>query len=379
VQQLCAESYAALYESDDAILGRLGAVWRRVTELAALDPQFQPYLEARESIKSQLEDLAAFLRRYADQIEASPTRLQEIEERLALLERLKRKYGPALRDVVARRDQLQRESNELERSDERKIELEQRYERARARYVEAARTLSDARHRVADDFAVRLEHLLAELAMEHTRFEVRFDDQLPESAWTASGIDAAEFFVCPNPGEELRPLARVASGGELSRIMLGIKTLTAASRRGFSQADERPPGGAPPGMVFDEVDAGIGGRAATVVGRKLHALGSAFQVLCITHLPQIAACADLHYAIHKRVIAGRTHTEVARLDDTARVEELARMLGGESITDGLRASAREMIVGRHASIAGSGMAADHGDRSANQSRKAKAKGRKAKA
>ena len=186
-----------------------------------------------------------------------------------------------------------------------------------------------------------LERLLAELAMERTRFEVRFAgaaDTIPEeSGWTAEGIDMAEFFVSPNPGEDLRPLARIVSGGELSRIMLAIKTLTFGARR---------LGTGVPGLIFDEVDAGIGGRVADVVGRKLHALGSAFQVLCITHLPQIAAYADTHFQIDKCVDARRTATSVRRLDHEGRVNEIARMLGGAAITEGLRASAREMLAGR---------------------------------
>jgi DNA repair protein RecN (Recombination protein N) len=171
---------------------------------------------------------------------------------------------------------------------------------------------------------------------------------LPESAWSASGTDSAEFYVSPNPGEELRPLARVVSGGELSRIMLAIKTLMATSRHGFSATPDRPPSTSAPGLIFDEVDAGIGGRVADVVGRNLHALGSAFQVLCITHLPQIAAYADTHFEIQKVVEGGRTKTRVVRLDSVARVEELGRMLGGASVTDGIRASAREMLEGRGA-------------------------------
>ena len=352
VERLCTESYISLYESDDAILAGLGGVWRRVSELAELDPQFKPYLEARDGIKSQLEDLAAFLRKYADNIEASPARLQQVEERLALLERLKRKYGPALADVVARRDALQQERSDLSRGDERLVELEGELAAARTAFLTAAGTLSKARRRTAAAFAKQLESLVAELAMERTRFEVRFGDgALPESAWSGRGIDAAEFFVSPNLGEDLRPLARIVSGGELSRIMLAIKTLTATTRHGFSDATDRPPSASAPGLIFDEVDAGIGGRVADVVGRKLRTLGSAFQVLCITHLPQIAAYADTHFEIDKRVDGGRTRTTVRRLNDDGRVEELARMLGGEAISDGLRGSAREMLAERSAANA----------------------------
>ena len=347
VERLCAESYASLYESDDAILAGLGGVWRRVAELAELDPQFKPYLEARDGIKSQLEDLAGLLRTYADSIEASPARLQQVEERLALLERLKRKYGPTLADVIARRDALVRELSDLSRGDERIAELERELAVARAAFLAAAEKLSKARRRIAKGFGKELEALVAELAMERTRFEVRFGDApLPESAWSDRGVDAAEFFVSPNQGEDLRPLARIVSGGELSRIMLAIKTLTATTRHGFSDATDRPPSASAPGLIFDEVDAGIGGRVADVVGRKLRTLGSAFQVLCITHLPQIAAYADTHFEIDKRVDGGRTRTTVRRLDEQGRVEELARMLGGEAISDGLRGSAREMLAER---------------------------------
>jgi DNA repair protein RecN (Recombination protein N) len=347
VERLCAESYTSLYESDDAILAGLGGVWRRVGELATLDPQFKPYLDARDAIKPQLEDLAAFLRKYADGIQASPERLQQIEERLAQLERLKRKHGPALSDVIARHEALRRELAGLQLSDERVSELEREHGLARRAYLAAAEALAAERRRIAGLFAQALETALAELAMEQTRFEVRLNDvPVPESAWSAVGIDSAEFYVSPNPGEELRPLARIVSGGELSRIMLAIKTLTARSRLGFSQAVDRPPSPSAPGLIFDEVDAGIGGRVADVVGRKLRALGSASQVLCITHLPQIAASADTHFQIEKRVEAGRTLTTVRRLRGDERVDELARRLGGESITEVVRRTAREMLAGR---------------------------------
>jgi DNA repair protein RecN (Recombination protein N) len=199
--------------------------------------------------------------------------------------------------------------------------------------------------------------------MEQTRFEVRFGAALPEADWSGRGIDAAEFFVSPNLGEDLRPLARIVSGGELSRIMLAIKTLTATSRHGFNDAADRPPSTAAPGLVFDEVDAGIGGRVADVVGRKLRVLGSAFQVLSITHLPQIAAYADTHFQIEKRVDRGRTRTSVRRLDAAQRIEEVARMLGGEAISDGLRRTAREMLDERSGRAKGESMAKGESERS----------------
>jgi len=372
VERLCEEGYASLYESDGAVLSGLGQVWRRVSDLAAIDARFQPYLEARDGIKSQLEDLALFLRRYADGIEASPARLQQLEERLALLERLKRKYGPTLAACIEKRDALRLELAALESGDQRVADLIRAENAARSEYLSAARALADERRRVAVPFARGMEALAADLAMERTRFDVRFGDALAEEAWSARGIDTAEFFVSPNPGEELRPLARIVSGGELSRLMLAIKSLTATSRAGWTEAADRPPSAVAPGLIFDEVDAGIGGRVAEVVGRKLRALGSAFQVLCITHLPQIAACADTHFAIEKRVERGRTRTSVSRLDAGGRVEELGRMLGGATVTEGLRASAREMLSNRQKETGGGGAKGE--SKSKGESERAKAKG-----
>jgi DNA repair protein RecN (Recombination protein N) len=345
VERLCAESYAALYESDAAVLATLGGVWRRVADLAELDPRFQAYLDGRDGIKSQLEDLAFFLRRYADGIESSPARLEQIETRLALLERLKRRHGPTLSDVIAKRDALKRELDDLDNADQRVADLEQTHGAARRTYVSAAHQQSQARQAAALPFARALERGLDELAMERARFEVRVAT-VDEAAWAEHGVDHVEFFMSANPGEELRPLSRVASGGELSRVMLAMKTVLAGSRHGFSDAVDRPPSAAAPGLIFDEVDAGIGGRAADVVGHKLRVLGSAFQVLCITHLPQLAAYADTHFQIAKRVEGGRTRAVVTRLSTAARVEELSRMLGGGSVTDAIRASAREMLEHR---------------------------------
>ena len=345
VERLCAESYASLYENDDAILGVLGAVWRRVAELAALEPKFQPYVDARDGIKSQLEDLAGFLRSYADGIEASPARLQQIEERLVLLERLKRKHGPTLADVVARRDALRRELADLEGGDDRLATLEREHAAARSAYLSAAQTLSSARQRTAKAFAKALVQLLRDLAMEQTRFEVRFADGPPvEAAWSARGIDAGEFFVSPNPGEDLRPLVRIVSGGELSRVMLAIKTLTATSRHGFSDASDRPPSTSAPGLIFDEVDAGIGGRVAESVGKRLRSLAEHDQVLCVTHVPQIAALADRHFLAEKRHSRGRTMAAVRLLDEDERVAEIARMLAGERVPETAVRHARELLA-----------------------------------
>ena len=331
LRRLCEESYATLYDSDQAVLAGLGGVWKRVGELATIDPQFASYLEARDGIKSQLEDLAFFLRDYAAGIDASSARLQQVEDRLALLERLKRKYGPTLQEVLDRGAALARERELLSSATEQAEDLRRELDAATGAYLGIACQLSDARKAAAVAFAAALEDGLAELAMARTRFEVRFNrTELPPELWGERGIDQAEFFVSPNPGEDLRPLARIVSGGELSRVMLALKTLAAGSQMGKT-------------LIFDEVDAGIGGRVADVVGARLSELGARFQVLCITHLPQIAARASTQFRIEKEVRRARTVTSVDRLDETSRVEEIARMIGGAVVTDTVRASAREML------------------------------------
>ena len=333
IQRLCAESYAALYEDDGAVLSGLGGVWKRVGELAAIEPQFAPYVDARDTIKSQLEDLAFFLRSYADGIDASPGRLQQVEDRLALLERLKRNYGPRLQEVIDQGATLARERGLLMGAGERAEDLQKDLAAVSERYLSAARELSGTRRNAAVGFAREIETLLASLAMARTRFEVRFNSgELPAEAWSERGIDEAEFFVSPNPGEDLRPLARIVSGGELSRVMLALKTLAVNTPSAART------------LIFDEVDAGIGGRVADVVGTRLRALGGRFQVLCITHLPQIAARGTTQFRIEKRVRGARTVTTVERLDDNGRVDEIARMIGGAAVTDAVRATARDLLL-----------------------------------
>jgi DNA repair protein RecN (Recombination protein N) len=312
----------------------LAAVWKRVSELRELDPRFGPYLEGREAVEAHLGELATFLREYGTHIDAAPERLQELEDRLASIERLKRKYGPALDDVFERRSRCAGELAALDSSAETIADLERRLAATGEQYMKAAAVLSSKRRHRSRDFAKALEGELASLAMGGTRFDVRFDDgEKGEDRWTSRGVDVAEFFVSPNPGEDIRPLSRVASGGELSRVMLALKTLASTDSPGKT-------------LVFDEVDAGIGGRVADVVGQRLQSLGRVFQVLCITHLPQIAVCGQSHYRVAKGERGGRTHTTVDALWGPARVDELARMIAGAVVTDGARATAREMLAAR---------------------------------
>ncbi len=331
IHRLCNEGYAELYDTEAAALGALGRVWKRVGELAAIDPKFAPYLDARDGIKAQLEDLAFTLRDFADGIDASPGRLQQVEDRLALIERLKRKHGGTLESAIAYRDRLAAEHEALTGGQSTLAEIEQRLADAGRVFLEAARTLSSARRSAAARFAKSLETELADLAMARTKFEVRLTSGESESHWTDAGIDAGEFFLSPNVGEELRPLARIVSGGELSRVMLALKTLGA--RDGMAGKT----------LIFDEVDAGIGGRVASVVGDKLAALGQRFQVLCITHLPQIAASGRTHFLIEKRVQGSRTVTSVTRLTAEDRVPEIARMMGGSAAGVKALESARELL------------------------------------
>jgi len=330
LQRLCAEAYTALYEGDEAALPALAIVWKKVGELSALDPKFTTYVEAREQVKSQLEDLAFFLRSYSQNIDASPARLQEIEDRLALLERLKKKHGPTLAAVLEKQASLRRELHDIEHATERAAELDAALAAAAAEYRRVASQLSGQRKTAAREFAQAIEKALADLAMPKTRCEVRFQDEGGEDRWTERGLDEAEFYISPNPGEDLKPLARIASGGELSRIMLALKTLASTDAPGKT-------------LIFDEVDAGIGGAVADVVGARLRLLAERFQVLCITHLPQIAAYGSTHYRIEKSIRGGRTKTGVSRVDGIERETEIARMMGGAEVSASVLAGARELI------------------------------------
>jgi DNA repair protein RecN (Recombination protein N) len=329
LQRLSREAYEVLYDQDASVLRGLATVWRRVAELAAVDARAQPFLQNRDVLGAELDELARFLRDYAEHIDTSPARLLQVDDRLGQLDRLKKKYGPGLPEVAEHADRCAAELAMLEFADVRAAEVERELGEAERAYLETADRLSSSRQMAARQFADALVKELGQLAMGRTRLEVRFERLVP-GAWTPRGVDSAEFFVSPNPGEDLRPLAKIASGGELSRLMLAIKTLTARTGGGMT-------------LIFDEVDAGIGGHTADVVGRRLQALAAEAQVLCITHLPQIAAAADMHIRITKRIRGQRTATEVERLDDRARVEELARMIAGHSITAGVLASAEEMV------------------------------------
>lgn len=334
LKTLSSEAYALLYEQEGAALSLLAQVWKRVGDLSAIDASFAGHVQARDGIKAQLDDLALTLRDYHERFDVAPGRLAEVEDRLALLERLKRKHGPTLDDVRAKTAALERECDALTAGPQHKAAAEAALAAARTAFLTVARTLSTARRGAAARLGSALEAALAELGMARARFEVRLTtSELPQT-WHAGGVDTAEFFLAANPGEDPRPLARIASGGELSRIMLGFKTLDAGAQPSKT-------------LIFDEVDAGIGGRAASVVGEKLRSLGARNQVLCITHLPQIAALASTHVLIEKRVRGSRTVTSVTRLDGQPREQEIARMMAGESaLSDDVLSAARTLLAAK---------------------------------
>jgi DNA repair protein RecN (Recombination protein N) len=325
---LCQSSYARIYEDDDAALARVRQTLKDLTELAEYDSSFRDYLEGLENARAVLEDLSFSLRDFADKLEFSPARLAEIEDRLAELSRLKRKYGGSIQTALEHLARSEDRLRQIETSDEREKELSAQLDEAHNRYLDRARKLHRERVRAAKRFEQAVEKGIAEVALEHARFQVQVSDRL-ESAGP-KGIDQVEFYFSANVGEELKPLARVASGGEASRMMLVLKTVANASEF-------------PRTIVFDEIDAGIGGRVSEAVGLKLRKLSPANQVLCVTHQPQIARFADSHLVVQKEVAKGRTQVTIEKLDRPGRVEELARMLTGAEITDSARRHARELL------------------------------------
>ena len=331
IQRLAAESYAELYEGDDAALGVLNRVWKRVEELAGFDAEFAQHLESRDTVRSHLEELAYALRSHAAEADAPPEQLPAVEERLAKLERLKRRHGPTLADVIARREALRQERGR--REGETGLDaLEAAASDADETYARLARALSERRRAAAESLAGDVEGGLADLAMERARFQVVFHEPAAgETDRTDRGVDRAEFYFSANPGEDVRPLGRIASGGELSRVMLALRTVISADAPGRT-------------LVFDEVDAGVGGEAAERIGARLRGLAERYQVLCITHLPQIAAYGASHHRVTKFVRGGRTQAAVDRLDGDSRASEIARMMSGTRVSGAVLEGARELLA-----------------------------------
>jgi DNA repair protein RecN (Recombination protein N) len=337
LRALAEGAYGALYEEEDSALSRMAQVWKQVEELAEIDEGVRPFLASREAVSSQLDDLALFLRDYRERIESAPGRLDEVELRLAELERLKRKFGGDLESVLAHRAECEKGLARLQDSSQILGEIREKKSKAAAEYLAAARALGKLRKKAAKSLQTNVLQELRGLAMEKARFVLEVHtpaDAEPERGmWRSTGLDAVELGFSANPGEDLRPLSRIASGGELSRFMLALKSVAAGA--GESKT-----------LVFDEVDAGIGGRVADVVGDRLKSLSRSHQVICVTHLPQIASFADVHFRIEKKEARGRSVTSVQPLDRKGRVDEIARMLAGSEVTESARRHAEALVAAK---------------------------------
>ncbi len=333
------EAYQLLYENELATVATLEKVVRRVTELAEYESSFREYLEGLQTAQAVLEDLAFSVRSFSSGLEFSPERLEEIETRLAEIARLKRKYGGTIEIALAHFAESAERLKNIETAELREKELRKKLSKARAGYVESAGELHERRETAARKFEKEIEKNLKAVALEKARFEVKIEppskavlqDEQDFKSFTAKGFDKIEFYFSANVGESVKPMAKVASGGEASRLMLILKTTAKLSEHEKA-------------MVFDEIDAGLGGRVAEAVGLKLKELAKTQQVLCVTHQPQVASLADQHFLVEKRAVGKKTEVGVRELSENEQIEEIARMLAGEKITETARTHAREMLA-----------------------------------
>ncbi len=340
IRAAASSAFSELYEDEGAAISRVAAAARQLDELRRYDSAVAPEIEPLATARATLEDIAAFLRDYVGKLEANPARLEEIEDRLALIDRLKRKYGSSVEEILAYARETRQSLASLEHADERREAVRRDLAGVAAEYRKAAEALSEKRRDAARRLVKLVREELAQLGMEKTRLEVHFESA-PEGQGGATGIDEIEFRISPNVGEELRVMEKIASGGEISRLMLALKTVVGQARvsrgaRGARYCDAT--------FIFDEIDAGIGGRVAECVGQRLKRLARDAQVLCVTHLAQIACFADRHFYVEKSARAHRTVTTIKPLaGEKERAEELARMLSGSQITDTVLKHAATML------------------------------------
>ena len=332
-------AHELLYEGASSAETTLRAAEKHLEELAQYDPKFQEATQQLASARASVEDVSTTVRDYAENIQASPERLAEIEDRLAALDRLKRKYGQTLAEVIAYGEEVAAKLNEIENRDEILKTLRADLNRSAEAYRKAAQSLTTDRAAAAKKLEKLAEGQINDLAMK-ARFVVAVAPSEDPIHWTAHGWDTVEYRIATNAGEPLKPLDEIASGGEMSRVLLALKV---SVEEGANKSLSKKKTQVPRTLVFDEIDIGIGGRAAEAVGQKLKALSRAQQVLCVTHLPQIAAFADQHFLIEKKEHSGRTKTSVRLLEDTHRTEEIARMLSGAIVTDTSLKHAEQMI------------------------------------
>jgi len=338
--RIAQSSYATLYDEEDAVLPRISRCLKDLEKASRLDDSLGMATEALKAAIAEVEEASYTLREYLDGIEQDPKRLEQIEDRIFLLNQLKRKYGPTLEDVLAYRESISESVDEVDKKKALLAEKQEAMAQVKERMISKAEALSQRRMEVAKNLERAVEKELGQLQMRGTVFRVSFqgpsDDEISDPDSLAlligeEGFDQIEFMISPNVGESLRPLAKIASGGELSRIVLALKSILA--RKASVET-----------VIFDEVDSGISGATAEVVGEKLLELSRRHQIICITHLPQIACKGEVHFLVKKQVEDGRTMTTITGLDKKERVMEIARLLGGKKITEKAISRAEEMLT-----------------------------------
>jgi len=326
ISLVAGDVYNMLYNGENSVKVSVDKVGKSLEKLAGIDALFDEYVKKLNGIKYEIEDIISVVEGYKKKIEYNPRKLEEVIGRLELIKKLKRKYGGTVDEIIVFREEVKGKLDKLDNSSETLKEIEKEVKSAKLKLIETAKELSKKRKIAGKKLSSEIEKELEDLAMGDTSFSV----DITPSDVKSTGIDNLEFLISPNVGEDMKPLAKIASGGETSRIMLAIKTVLAKADR-------------VPVLIFDEIDAGIGGGAAEVVGRKLKALRSGHQVICVTHLPQIAGFADTHFHVDKSVDGSRTRTSIGKLKEKQRVDEIARMLGGEKKTAVARKHANEII------------------------------------
>ncbi|NOT48407.1 MAG: DNA repair protein RecN [Acidobacteria bacterium] len=338
LSNLSSEIFALLYDDPSSSAATLEKATRKIEELAQYDSKFAEYIEGLKTAAAVVADLAVTARDFGGHLEFSPERLEQIETRLAEISRLTRKYGGTIDSVLTHFTECKARLETIETSELREKELVRELSQLEKEYLTAATTLHDKRVDSAGRFEKKVEANLKAVALEKAKFVVDIKTRSKEelasedlSGFSPKGIDTVEFLFSANAGEGIKPLARIASGGESSRLMLILKTTAGAAKEAST-------------AVFDEIDAGIGGRVAEAVGLKLKALAASQQVLCVTHQPQVASKADLHFVIEKSMKKNSTSIAIRELSPEERIEELARMLAGEKVTEAARENAREMIA-----------------------------------
>lgn len=333
-------AYDQLYDGNSSAETTLRAALKSIEEIAKYDSRFIESVQQLQSARAIVEDISATARDFAEHAQASPDRLEALEDRLALIDKLKRKYGTTLDEVIAYGEESARRLDEIQNREHHLAELKKELDHAAEAYRVVAKELSEGRRAAAKRLEKVVEQQINDLAMK-VKFAINVRPHDNEKQWAEHGWDEVECTIATNAGEPMKPLDEIASGGEMSRVLLALKVSVEDGASKANRGKKRT--ALPRTLVFDEIDIGIGGRAAEAVGQKLKALSRVQQVLCVTHLPQIAAFADHHFVVEKREVQGRTRTSVRVLGEAARLEEIARMLSGAKLTDASLKNAEQML------------------------------------